>query len=55
MESNVCIVARRLGCEGMEKTVYDDRNEQQGKPAEYWLTLNIVTSEESDDDNYSMG
>ena len=35
--SNVCLVARSLiGCGGMEQSVYDDRNERQGKPAKYW-------------------
>jgi len=28
-------MARTLGCGGMEQSVYDDRNEQQGKPKEY--------------------
>ena len=34
--SKVCLVARTLGCGGMEQNAYDDATEQQRKPAEYW-------------------
>ena len=50
--SNVCLVARTLGCGGMEPSVYDDRSEQR-KLVEYWLILNLVISEKSDDDSYN--
>ena len=32
----MCLVARTLGCGGMEQNAYDDATEQQRKPAEYW-------------------
>jgi len=43
-------VARTLGCGGMEQSVYDDQNEQQGKPKRI---LRLKNSKESDSDNYN--